>query len=190
MKILTAASVALFVLTIAIWVRSSIAIDVIRYQPRVDFVIHSYQLRWGKGFVALLAARAEFSHGSGLGFETSSPAVRMDGQWVAKRDRFRLLGLHLAILPRMTPMNMPTNDVGLFVPIWMLLFLFAIPPGIWLEQRRSQNLTRKRFTTGCCLQCGYDLRASQDRCPECGTLIVAAAVQSPGQPPADKPPNL
>ena len=60
----------------------------------------------------------------------------------------------------------------LFVPYWFLLLLTATAPAWWWHSRRRR---RRRLKDGLCHQCGYDLRASQDRCPECGTAIPPRA---------------
>lgn len=52
------------------------------------------------------------------------------------------------------------------VPLWALLIVpagfIALPPGLRLVRARS------RCRRGACRQCGYDLRATAERCPECG----------------------
>jgi hypothetical protein len=45
------------------------------------------------------------------------------------------------------------------------IVLVVIPR--WKRHRAAAN--RRRLGSGVCAKCGYDLRASPDRCPECGT---------------------
>jgi hypothetical protein len=52
------------------------------------------------------------------------------------------------------------------IPWWSLLLLFALlPASRWVVRRR----TRAKVRRGLCPTCGYDLRATPGRCPECGT---------------------
>ena len=74
------------------------------------------------------------------------------------------------------------NDVitvwhaGVALPWWyLLLFAFAAPVqrlGRWLW---SQRTSERRRRAGRCVRCGYDLRASPERCPECGWRVEARA---------------
>jgi len=56
------------------------------------------------------------------------------------------------------------------VPYWLLAILLAIPPILWSAQFFRLRRRRNRIRNGLCPQCGYDLRATPDRCPECGTI--------------------
>jgi hypothetical protein len=52
-------------------------------------------------------------------------------------------------------------------PYWFLAAMSVSMPIAWfIRCRRAAKVDR----TGLCLTCGYDLRATPDRCPECGTV--------------------
>jgi hypothetical protein len=57
----------------------------------------------------------------------------------------------------------------LVIPYWVLGIITAVLPTVrlavwWRRWRRRPE--------GCCRACGYDLRATPERCPECGAVPV------------------
>ncbi len=59
------------------------------------------------------------------------------------------------------------NTLSIAAPSWIPPIPFAACGVIvWLRHR----VRRRRASAGLCITCGYDLRATPQRCPECGTV--------------------
>ena len=92
-----------------------------------------------------------------------------------------LAGIGYAHVPERAP---PTGNVFGFrttaqPPIhrvrlpWWLIALLVSPPFLSAVYRRRRRSIRR--ADGLCLACGYDLRSTPDRCPECGVAAVQSA---------------
>jgi hypothetical protein len=61
------------------------------------------------------------------------------------------------------------------VPHWQVIATAGVLPGLTVARRvRRSRYQRRRSLAGLCPACGYDLRATPDRCPECGVVPTAA----------------
>ena len=59
----------------------------------------------------------------------------------------------------------------LMIPDWLLATVFGVPPAV--AAIRLWRTHRRRRRIGHCRRCGYDLRATPARCPECGAVPIA-----------------
>ena len=164
LNVLTALSLLLCVPVVALWVPS-------HQSSRAVYWVWdaSSGRRWS---VSLMESRGVLSAGVG----------RWGASGQSHRNHYEQPGLHYDIdLPwrfgivfgarhHVSPVGGAVYD-SVVVPVWLVASL-GIAPGAfravrWAQRRRL--LTRR---TGHCRRCGYDLRATPGRCPECGAGVA------------------
>ena len=60
---------------------------------------------------------------------------------------------------------------------WLPTLLAAVLPAVWVVRFRRARRARRE---GLCPGCGYDLRATPDRCPECGAVPAGRGAAATG----------
>jgi len=82
--------------------------------------------------------------------------------WADREDGVGLVGFYYEHRgPISGPGGMGWRTIA--APYWFLSALAMVVPVVWFRRRG-------RVGAGLCAVCGYDLRATPDRCPECGTV--------------------
>ncbi len=62
----------------------------------------------------------------------------------------------------------------LFIPLWIPIAMFV---SVFSLCHYPAHRRRKRKKLGLCVSCGYDLRGSNERCPECGEEFGSTNVE-------------
>ena len=174
---LTLLSLLLCLATLAFWIRSYFKSDWYHYvvldAPRRTWT--QYSLNSNKG--SLYFSYFGFRFNTDTRFQDyvrlrEAPAG-FSYQGYEPRDNRHLAGSTLRRLGFALQSEYNTPDASgsydfpnAFVPHWFIVLITALLPAtrLYLLVRRRQQ---KR--AGLCPTCGYDLRATPSRCPECGT---------------------
>jgi hypothetical protein len=188
----TALSLILFITTIAMWLRSRNASEWITYQwmtadghdirarhlglvgfrEAILFRAQGYAFRPANDAEAV-SLRRELPSESGLRrrvlpAESLAGVGAGNGRWGFLHKSRKSWNGEYCLNGRMYRVTVRFSSIT--VPFWFLTLVFALPPThvLW-RWRRS-----RRKPVGLCPSCGYDLRATPDRCPECGTVTRAS----------------
>jgi hypothetical protein len=163
----------LFLALLAFWVRSEIVTDQFALVKQLDSATASNltitRIVFDRGTIILYRDHLWFPpHSTTIvpGFSWRALPVRKVGPEAS--------GFQLTVRPQQS--NPPNEKIGLptgylfqaSVPFWLLSVAASVLPSLliirWVQQCRA-------YIPGRCVKCNYDLRASTNRCPECGAAF-------------------
>jgi hypothetical protein len=179
--ILAAVSLLLCIATAALWVRSYYFVDGVSYAG-VASSSGQQGLASSMSFYGMIGltfgTKTPHAHRAPTAADVKTPTDKRfdyDMLTIGAADRSHLqYEYHFGGLLGFRLRHWKTDDtdssvssITITFPDWIPLLIFSITPALWLWWHR-RAVRRKRV--GHCLVCGYDLRATPDRCPECGTV--------------------
>jgi hypothetical protein len=87
-----------------------------------------------------------------------------------------LFAWYVEFLPRRgNPFEYGGRLSGVWVPYWVVVLAASVLPTVYAAYGKCYRLRAERAAKGLCPRCGYDLRATLDRCPECGSVAGRAS---------------
>ena len=157
------------------WVRSRHQVDMLGLFPPDGYL---NGLACERGGIVFMSSEIPFGNGMGLTARAMSISPDLFEEWHAAlfdptRTRWHLAGFEASegVVSLTSALNPRYRAV--VVPYWFLALALALLP---VRMPRSLIIRGRWWWTGRCLSCGYDIRASNNRCPECG-----AAIRRPGE---------
>jgi hypothetical protein len=126
-------------------------------------------LRWSSGFV-----EPSWLTGSAQPFMGGAPKRTLGA-----------VGFEYAVYQGIPPLSsyrpiggeqgpLPVLGRRMVAPYWFIVLLTGIAGFRSLRVINSAWNERRKRRAGLCAKCGYDLRATPERCPECGTQAIKA----------------
>jgi hypothetical protein len=167
--ILAALSLMLCIATAVIWVRSAWRNDMIcRWTPRWGSSVTS---SWGRvSFAYTRYYRVLHPTAASRWIRISAPRSGTE------QPRDGILGFSYGSMNWVylgSTTGLPSErTTDMSVPHWFVMGVAAVLPSLWFRRRRR---IIQRGVLGLCMACGYDLRASKERCPECGMAMADRA---------------
>jgi hypothetical protein len=181
-------SLTLCLATLALWIRSHFAIDHTWWwasdSSQRD---HAVELISAHGLFGVAIARTELPLPSALTtpkfksrFRFEQSAVSWLGNLPTPHRPWERWGFRFETFYEDVLAARHHLQIALF-PHWLpaLLFTAGATP-LWPRWRRHRRAQRR----GLCPNCGYDVRATPARCPDCGTSTTSAPESPAQQPPS------
>jgi hypothetical protein len=198
-NLLSNLSLLLCLASAALWIHSYFATDAINFgQPKLQayspdnhlnaHTIRTFRGRIGYCFQDVYLYENLIRDPQGVPYAPDFPGIHsypgshiwLDTELIKRMNGWQHAGFeyHSAVFGSSTK---EINGLAIIMPLWPIVLLAALLPLIRL--RRWLRLRRHSFA-GCCTMCGYDLRATPDRCPECGAIPA----NNEKSPPSTAPP--
>ena len=179
----SALSLLLLIATITLWIRSYFVRDQIGWFDGKEFsptYVYSRRIVSADGGIMFQAEYQEWGKWAGKMFQGHAFVWSHEARGVypvyepsgppdtPKFTRLAGAGFEI-IIPGARPAYPYFEEAkSVTAPYWAIMIMTAILPLFWFRARQRNKL-RCAVRFGFCLTCGYDLRATPDRCPECGT---------------------
>ena len=169
----SAASLLLCVAVCVLWARSHFVVDQVNVQSYAGGVGQADRRDWDL-LVEFGVLRCQWSDwrsdapGQTRWRWTTSTARQGRWRW-SDNSVWQRWGFHYSINTTLIARHRGKVSEGkLYSPVWLPAGVLAVMPSLWFRRTYVRYWRKRRLGRCLCPACGYDLRASPERCPECG----------------------